>query len=362
MQMQIEDYWRAVSERDHRADGSFVFAVQSTGIYCRPSCPARRPRREQVRFFLNANDAEQAGFRACRRCRPETLVNGEETGNGSYAELIERTCRYINDHLDDDVTLKRLSKEIGMSVFHLQRLFRQALGVTPRQYTEVRRLEQFKSRLREGETVTTARYEAGYRSSCRLYDHIHEKIGMTPTHYRRGGEGMHITYTIVACSLGHLLVGATERGICIVSLNDDDATLENILHQEYPAADLTHDVSSLTESVEEILSYLEKKDQGQKILRLPLDVYATAFQWRVWQVLRTIPYGETRSYGEIAHDLGDKKKARAVAQACARNPVALIVPCHRVVRGDGVSGGYRWGADRKRHLLTMEQRVQEPGE
>lgn len=348
---QEESYWQAVLERDQSRDGTFFYGVRSTGIYCRPSCPSRRPGRDQVVFFLQPAQAEQAGFRPCRRCRPLEAANYQ-------AELVQQACRYIEDNItrpEGPPTLAELGQQVGLSPFHLQRLFKRVTGVSPRQYAEAYRLGQLKTRLKDQESVTGALYSAGYGSSSRLYERASESMGMTPASYRRGGPGTAIHYTVADCSLGRLLVAATGKGVCAVRLGDDDTKLKNELAQEYPAAELYQDESSaLNEWVEEILSYLTGQ---QPRLDLPLDIQATAFQRQVWEALRTIPYGSTRSYGEVAAALGQPKAVRAVAHACAVNPVALVIPCHRVVRQDGNLAGYRWGLDRKRALLDKERAV-----
>lgn len=345
-----EQRWCAVVERDTQSDGNFVYAVRSTGIYCKPSCPSRKPNRKQVRFFNDADSAESAGYRACRRCQPRL----QQSYTAAAEAIVQQTCTYINEHIEERLTLAQLGEEVHMSPYHLQRIFKHHTGITPRQYVEARRLEQFKTRLRAGETISAAVYDAGYGSTSRLYERVPTHLGMTPNSYRRGGQGMQITYTIVTSPLGQLLVAATHRGVCAVSLGDNDKELEAGLSKEYPAARIDKDGSQLQAWINTILNYLEG-EQNWSQLSVPIDIQATAFQWRVWETLRTIPVGETRSYGEIASVLGDKKKARAVAQACASNPVALIIPCHRVVRGDGDTGGYRWGIERKRRLLTQEK-------
>jgi AraC family transcriptional regulator of adaptative response/methylated-DNA-[protein]-cysteine methyltransferase len=348
-------YWQSVLTRDRSSDGSFVYAVRSTGIYCRPSCPSRRPKREQVVFFPLPQAAEQAGFRPCRRCQPRTI----DGYTNETAEFVQQACRVIEAHLDDDLTLASLGAQLHISPHHLQRSFKRIIGITPRQYAETCRLGQFKSRLREGESVTRAMYEAGYSSSSRLYERAPAHLGMTPTTYRKGGLGMHIRYTIVDCPLGRLLVAATERGICGVSLGDSDTALEASLRGEYPAAQIQRDEDGLGEWVSAFLSYLNGR---QPDLNLPIDVQATAFQWQVWEALRAIPSGSTRSYSEVAQSLGHPQAARAVARACATNPVALVIPCHRVVRENGVLGGYRWGVERKQQLLAQEKAAAQSAE
>jgi AraC family transcriptional regulator of adaptative response/methylated-DNA-[protein]-cysteine methyltransferase len=346
-----ERYWQAVLTRDARMEGSFVYGVQSTGIYCRPTCPTRKPRREQVTFFTSASEAEQAGFRPCKRCLPRENVTEE-----LRVSTVQRVCLYIEDHGEERLSLEELGQFAHMSPFHLQRVFKQVMGISPHQYAQACRLKRFKARLRDGEQVTSALYDAGYSSSSRVYEHAPARLGMTPRTYRRGGAGMQIYYTLTNCQLGRLLVAATERGVCAVYLGDNDDELRADLHNEYPSASIEYDGANMCDWVASIVRYL----QGQQShLDLPLDLRCTAFEWRVWKTLQTIPYGETRSYGEIAQSLGDAKKARAVAQACAHNPVALIIPCHRVVRRDGSISGYRWGSERKQQLLAQEQQSEE---
>src|SRR6266446_4242239 len=344
--MHEETYWQAVLTRDKHSDGTFVYAVRSTGIYCNPSCAARRPRREQVVFFPQPEAAEQAGYRACRRCRPQ-----EASVYQLQLEVVQHACHYIETHLEGPLTLEALGKEVSVSPYHLQRVFKRIMGITPRQYAQAYRLGQLKQQLKEGETVTTALYNTGFGSSSRLYEQAPAQLGMTPATYRQGGKSTHIGYTIVDCPLGRLLIAATEKGICAVSLGDSDAVLETALHSEYPAAEIQRDGVELSQWVSTLLNHLNGQ---QPQLDLPIDVQATAFQWRVWQALRAIPYGRTRSYSQIAQALGDPKAKRAVARACASNPVAIVVPCHRVVREDGNLGGYRWGLQRKQRLLAQE--------
>ncbi|HLI08351.1 MAG TPA: bifunctional DNA-binding transcriptional regulator/O6-methylguanine-DNA methyltransferase Ada [Ktedonobacteraceae bacterium] len=345
--MREDQYWQAVMTRDEGLDGVFVYGVRSTGVYCRPSCPSRRPKREQAVFFTRPEEAEEAGFRACKRCRPREASSREE-----QVALVRQLCAYIDEHLEQRLTLAELGEQVHLSPYHLQHVFKRVMGITPRQYAGARRMEQFKTRLKEGETVTTALFDAGYSSSSRLYERVPGQLGMTPVTYRKGGAGMHIRYTIVDSPLGRLLVAASERGICSVCLGDDDAPIEAALRREYNAADIQRDDAELSEEVNELLRYLRGQ---QPYLDLPVEVQATAFQWRVWQELRAIPYGGTRSYSEIARAIGRPQARRAVARACASNPAALVIPCHRVVREDGDPGGYRWGVERKRRLLAQEQ-------
>lgn len=343
----VDDAWTAVLDRDALADGRFVYAVSTTRIYCRPVCPARRPRPEHVSFFRNSASAKAAGYRPCRRCRPD----GD--GTSSATACVERARVYLEQHLHETVTLKRLARVAYMSPFHLQRSFKRVLGVSPREYVRARRTERLKARLRAGDTVSRATFEAGYSSGSRLYEHSDSELGMTPATYRRGGEGERIRYAVARCWLGRLLVGVTERGVCTVAIGDSTVELEAGLRAEFPRATLHH-ADDLGEWMEAVLR-LVNDSHGD--VDLPLDVRATAFQQRVWNALRAIPFGETRSYGEIADAIGSPRAARAVARACADNRIALAIPCHRVVRGDGEPGGYRWGPDRKRRLLERERQI-----
>jgi AraC family transcriptional regulator of adaptative response/methylated-DNA-[protein]-cysteine methyltransferase len=339
-------FWQAVQAKDARFDGLFVYAVRSTGIYCKPSCPSRLARRDKTSFFAACADAEACGFRACLRCRPRSTTNTDPS-----VEMALRVCRSIEARAGDSSTLEQLGAELGVSPYHVQRTFKSVIGVTPRRYAAACRLKRFKSKIKEGWDVTGAMYESGYGSSSRLYERASQELGMTPATYRRGGEGMNISYTIVDCSLGRLLVAATERGMCSVQFGDTDDKLAASLAAEYPKALIRRDGAQLDEPVEALLRHL---DGSQPSLALPLDLQATTFQLRVWEELRRIPYGETRSYKEIADGIGQPTATRAVARACAANPVAIITPCHRVVRGDGSLSGYRWGVERKRALLERE--------
>lgn len=349
-----EAFWQAVQQRDRGADGMFVYAVRSTGIYCRPSCPSRKPRREQVVFFALPQAAEQQGFRACRRCRP-----GSAELRDARTKAVARVCREIEARIHADsgdagespVTLAALGQIAGMSPHQLERAFRNVMGITPRQYADAQRMRRLKSRLKKGDDVTTALYDAGFGSSSRLYERAPSHLGMTPATYREGGAGMQIHYTIVSSPLGRLLVGATKRGISALYLGESDSRLEAALHEEYPRAEIHRDRNGFEAWVEKILAHLRGKEPH---LDLPTDVQATAFQRRVWEELRKIPYGTTRTYSEVARAIGRPKAVRAVARACAVNPTSVVVPCHRVVRADGNLAGYRWGAERKRALLERE--------
>ena len=349
--MDNPEFWNAVISRDTSRDGSFVFAVRSTGIYCRPSCPARRPRREQVSFFQVPEAAEQAGFRACRRCHPRRAHASDPR-----IELVRQICHAIDEHDEEPQTLKRLSEETGVSAHHLQRTFKGVMGITPRQYAESRRLNQFKANVKRGASVTEAMYDAGYGSSRGLYEQAASRLGMTPATYGRGGRGMRIIYTIADSSLGRLLVAATERGVCSVALGDSDAELINALFAEYPNASIDSKDTALSPNLNLWLSQVLELIAGKSPdANLPLDIQATAFQWQVWEELRRIPRGGTRSYQEIAKAIGKPTAVRAVASACAKNHVAVVIPCHRVIREDKSLGGYRWGMKRKEKLLAQEK-------
>jgi len=334
--MSPTERWHAVLARDRRFDGAFVYAVRSTGIYCRPSCASRRPRRTQVTFYPIPEAAEREGYRACRRCHP-----ADAPGTDPAVTLVRDAARAIAAGQRPAGDPRRLT-----------RAFKRVLGITPRAYAEARRVGRFKQELKRRKQVSPALYEAGYGSSSRVYEHTDAHLGMTPATYARGGAGMGIAYTTVPTALGRLLVAATERGVCRVALGDGAAALEADLLAEFPAARVVQDKSGkLNGWVSSILAYLDGREPD---LDLPLDIRATAFQRRVWQELQRIPFGKTRSYAEVARRIGEPRATRAVAQACGKNPVALVIPCHRVVRADGELGGYRWGVDRKRSLLEQE--------
>ncbi len=343
MQTELQHQWQQVLARDARQDGRFVFAVRTTGIYCRPSCPSRRPRRDSVEFFADPRDAERAGYRACLRCKPTEV--------SAQAQYVVR-ARQLLDNAEGVVTLAQLSKRVGLSPFHLQRLFKRATGLSPREYQSARRMQQVKTGLRKGEDVTTAMYDAGFSSPSRLYEKATEQLGMTPGTYRRGGAGARITFAIAPTPLGRMLVAATERGLCAVRFGESATELERDLREEFHAAELHRNDVEMGRYVGPLMASLRGENT---IVHLPLDVRATVFQKKVWETLQRIPRGQTRSYSEIARQIGDPNAVRAVARACASNPVALAVPCHRVVRSDGDLAGYRWGVDRKKKLLEREQ-------
>jgi len=342
-------YWDAVAQRDRSMDGVFFYAVMSTGIYCRPSCPSRRPLRENVVFFRAREAAERAGFRPCKRCKPDSSGRRD-----AGSQIVESVCRYIDAHPDEPVTLDALGRALGVSPFHLQRTFKAITGITPRAYADSRRLSSLKAGLREGHSVTRSLYDAGYGSSSRLYERASSQLGMTPARYRKQGSGVVIHYTVASTPIGKMLLAATERGVCAIRFADDAAKLESDLRAEYPKAEIVRSEAKLEKQVKALRAIMQG-EQGAHAAPLPLDIQATAFQRRVWEALEAIPRGETRSYSKIAAQIGHPKAARAVARACATNPVAVAIPCHRVVRENGEMGGYRWGVGRKKKLLALEQ-------
>jgi AraC family transcriptional regulator of adaptative response/methylated-DNA-[protein]-cysteine methyltransferase len=338
--------WAIILKRDRRFDGQVFYGVRSTGIYCRPSCPSRRPRREQVMFFSEPDLAERAGFRPCRRCQPRS------TGaNSPEMELVRAVCRHISENLEGNLNLHTLGQILDVSPWHLQRVFKRVTAITPKEYAEALRLGTLKEILRFGVPVTDAIYQAGYGSSSRVYERAAPELGMTPSVYRRGGEGMNIQFTITDSPLGRLLVAATDKGVSAVCLGDSDATLKRALLAEYPKAQIKEGESTLRHWVKPIVGHLAGKEPH---LDLPVDIRTTAFRWRVLQELKKIPYGKTATYSAIAKAVGDANATRAVANACATNPVAIVIPCHRVVRKNGESSGYRWGRSRKEELLRRE--------
>jgi AraC family transcriptional regulator of adaptative response/methylated-DNA-[protein]-cysteine methyltransferase len=336
--------WQMVEARKPVADMLFVYAVRTTGVYCRPSCPSRRPLRSSVEFFATSELAERAGYRACKRCAP-----GEAH---PQAQMLTQACEYIERNIDSTIKLDKLGKVVGLSAFHTQRLFRRYLGISPRQYQQARRMEQFRKNLLTNDSVTTAMYDAGFGSSSRLYESATEHLGMTPTEYRRGGKDVAIRYAIADSPLGKMLIAATEAGLCLVAFGSLETELEDELASRFPASDRSRDEANLGSMVKQVLSQMTEHPVA---LELPLDVRATAFQRRVWEALRRIPRGQTRTYLQIAQEIGQPTAVRAVARACATNPVAVVVPCHRVIGSDGTLTGYRWGVERKKKLLEIER-------
>ena len=341
-----EESWKAVIARDPNYDGEFVFAVATTGVYCRPSCAARRPRRENVTFFSRPDQAERAGFRECLRCRPRSF-----SGN-PQSDVAKEICRYIEQHLDESITLERLGKAFRLSPFHLQRRFKAAIGITPREYADSCRMRQLKRNLQSGDNVTRAMYDAGYGSSSRLYEKTASQLGMTPDNYRRGAIAATIRYACADSPLGRMLIAATERGVCSIQFADSDGELIEGLKREFPFAVRKPDEGGLQTWIAALLSKMTGRELDAN---LPLDIRATAFQRRVWNYLQSIPFGATRSYSQVAKAIGQPTASRAVARACATNPVAVAIPCHRVVRADGNNSGYRWGVERKKVLLDLEK-------
>jgi AraC family transcriptional regulator, regulatory protein of adaptative response / methylated-DNA-[protein]-cysteine methyltransferase len=337
-------YWQATLARDPRADGSFVLAVRSTHIYCRPSCPARRPLRRNVTFFHTREEAEKQGYRPCRRCRPNEIAGP--------VVLVQRAASQLAESSEEGVRLGALAAALGTTQGTLRRAFLQVTGLRPRELAETLRVKRFKALLRAGKSIADALYETGYGSSSRVYERSNAQLGMTPATYRKGGKGMRIGYTIAKSPLGKVLVAATERGVSAVYLGDAENTMIAELREEYPRAEIEPAADSFRRWVNEIVQRIEGKHPR---MELPLDLQATAFQRRVWQELQRIPRGRTRTYSQVARSLGQPKAVRAVARACATNPVSVVVPCHRVIREDGALAGYRWGLSRKEQLLAQER-------
>ena len=341
--------WHAVVARDATYDGRFVYAVRSTRIYCRPSCPSRRPLRKNVCFFDAPGAARLHGYRPCMRCAPD------DGPGGSAARAVENARTYLDENAERSVSLAELSVCAGISVSHLRRTFKRAFGLTPREYQSAARLARFKGRLRSGDSVSRATYEAGFGSSSRVYERSGVLLGMTPATYRSGGKGVVIQYAISDGPLGRVLVATTERGVCAVELGDTDSEVEDVLRADFPNATIERAADEHAVWVRAVLDRI--RDPGHLAARsVPLDLDGTAFQRQVWKALQSIPVGERRSYGELAASIGRPTATRAVARACATNRVAVVIPCHRVVRTDGEMAGYKWGVHRKRRLLEDEAR------
>lgn len=350
MDLDTSACWQAVVDSDNDFDGQFVVAVKTTRIYCRPSCPARLPKRKNVLFYTSPAVAETHGYRACKRCYPRTVGLPDE-----QAERVQLLCDYMDAHLEENLTLDALSEVAHWSPYHLQRTFKQVMGITPRQYAEVGRIRAFKQALKAGDSVTNAALDAGFSSSSRVYERVNQMMGMTPTAYQEGGDDVTIAYTIADSPLGRLLVAMTTRGVCAIEMGEDDTALVAQLEREFPSAFIYEDEQYLETAMRAVVDYLKG---WQPHIDLPLDIRVTAFQRRVLDELQRIPYGETRSYGDIAKAIGKPKAARAVGNACNKNPVPLVIPCHRVVGSNGKLTGYAFGLERKEQLLTMEDEKQ----
>jgi len=349
MSTQSEKRWDAVERRDASKDGSFVYGVMTTGVYCKPSCSSRRPLQKNVRFYATPAQAERDGLRACRRCKPN------ETADAIDAR-IRKACDLIVRRADEPLSLKEIATEVGLSPFHFQRSFKAVVGLTPKEFHDAERVRVLKVGLKTGRSVTDAIYDAGFGSSSRVYERVDTRLGMTPKQYRQGGRGLAISHAVSKTPLGLMMIGATDRGICFIQFGDNEKALEEQLHAEYPEAQhasMPKEQAATFEAwMRALAAYLEG---GKTALDLPLDVRGTAFQMRVWRYLQTIPYGEVQSYAEVANGIGQPSAARAVARACATNTIALAIPCHRVIRGSGELGGYRWGLARKRTLIDRER-------
>jgi AraC family transcriptional regulator of adaptative response/methylated-DNA-[protein]-cysteine methyltransferase len=338
-------YWQAVLSRDGRADGAFFFAVRSTSIYCRPSCPARRPLRTNTLFFQTRQQAEREGYRPCRRCKPDQI--------SAATLVVQRAAQILENEVDEPVNVNLLARKVGVRTGVLRRAFRQQTGLNPKQLAAALRVRRFKKLLRRGHSIADALYATGYGSASRVYERSDAQLGMTPATYQKGGKAMQIKYTTTKSSLGDVLVAATDRGVSAVYLGDSPVKLAAELKEEYPRAEIAPARGGFAEWVNEIVARIEGAAPRRE---LPLDLQATAFQRRVWQELQRIPRGTTATYMQVAKAMGKPRAVRAVAHACASNPVSVVVPCHRVVRADGNLAGYRWGLDRKEKLLEREQR------
>ncbi len=349
--MNDQQCWEALQARDANQDGRFWYGVLTTGVYCRPSCSSRLPLRRNVRFFATTAEAEASGLRACKRCRPNDVSAADQR-----ARQMHVLCRYIESHAQDTLTLEALSVQANLSPFHLQRQFKAAIGVTPRQYVEACRLRVLRGELKAGESVTQAIHEAGFGSGSRLYEKVSTRLGMTPGQYRARGAGTQISYASAPSALGLVMMGATDRGLCFVQFGTREDELVDMLRAEYPAAQIAPMAEAMYGDFERWMQALSAHLAGVRDAPvLPLDLRGTALQMKVWAYLQQIPSGELRSYGEVAEAIGEPRAVRAVASACARNRVGVLVPCHRVIRGDGGMGGYKWGLERKRALIDAER-------
>ncbi len=355
MMLNEEQCWEAVQARDSNQDGNFFYGVMTTGVYCRPSCPGRRALRKNVRFYAASADAERDGLRPCLRCRPLSAAYADPN-----LDRVRELCRFIEEHSEDSFTLGELSRRAALSPFHLQRNFKSIVGVSPKQYVEACRLKKLKTELRLGRPATQAIFEAGYGSISRVYEKADTRLGMTPLEYRNGGKDLRITHVSVSTPVGLMMIGATNRGLCFIQFGENAESLIGMLRKEYPVASLEPMPTPYPEQFNRWMRALVAHLVGeQPSIDLPLDIRATGFQMKVWRYLQQIPYGEVQSYSEVAAGIGQPGAARAVANACAANTVAVLIPCHRVIRGTGELGGYRWGLDRKRALIDRERGARE---
>jgi AraC family transcriptional regulator, regulatory protein of adaptative response / methylated-DNA-[protein]-cysteine methyltransferase len=343
--MSDEEKWRAITSKDAKADGKFYYSVRTTGVYCQPSCPSRAALRRNITFYDTPEEAERAGFRPCKRCRPKG-----PSKTTIHQAAVARACRLI-EGADREPTLAELAKAAGVSQYYFHRLFKAVTGVTPKEYAMARRNQRVRRQLVRSNSVTEAIYDAGFNSSGRFYANSTQNLGMTPTIFRKGGVGTRIRFAVGECSLGSILVAASERGVCAISFGDDPESLVRGLQDRFPRAELIGADPDFERVVAQVVGFVETPGEN---FNLPLDVRGTAFQRRVWEALREIPIGSTVSYSDIAARIGSPKSVRAVAQACASNHIAVAIPCHRVLRNDGALSGYRWGVERKRTLLKRE--------
>lgn len=341
---QLDPRWQFVVTRDHTADGSFVYGVKTTGIFCSPSCPSRRAKPENVLFFLTAEDAVDSGFRPCQRCKPDQLQHNQ------HNDMIVNLCRFIT-RAEQEPSLTELSALAGISTYHLQRLFKRATGLTPKEYARAHRVKQLQQSLKQSDSVTQAAFNAGYNSNSQFYAESQQVLGMSPKKYKVGGKDMDIYFAIGECSLGSVLVAQSERGICAITLGDDPTLLLNELQTQFPNANLLGGDSNYETMVAQVIGFIENP---ALLFNFPLDIRGTLFQQQVWRALQAIKPGETLSYSQLAERIGAPKAVRAVASACARNVLAVAIPCHRIVRNNGDLSGYRWGVERKQKLLEME--------
>ncbi|BAZ52783.1 methylated-DNA--protein-cysteine methyltransferase [Nostoc sp. NIES-4103] len=337
--------WEALVQRNPQADGGFIYAVQTTGVYCRPTCPSRLPKQKNVVFFECCAHAEKAGFRPCKRCQPHALSVDQQ-----QIETIAHICKLI-EQSQKPLSLQKLAQIAGLSQYHFHRLFKKMVGVTPKEYANAHRGKRIREELQQGSSVTEAIYNAGFETSSSFYEKSTMMLGMTPSKYQQGADGIEIRFAVKRSWLGWVLVAATTKGICAIHLGDTEEVLIEQLQNQFPNAQLSESDSTFEDWIEQVIAFIEMPQQG---LNLPLDIQGTAFQQRVWRTLQDIPPGSTASYAQIAQQIGNPKAVRAVARACATNQLAIAIPCHRVVGSDNTLKGYRWGCDRKRALLERE--------